>query len=90
MKWVEIYRGNDEHHFSELLALLNQKGIKAKSQIMRPDSRMAAMATVGSRYGSFWIGKEADRAEHSEKRYLVRVREKDFSYVHELEKGLSD
>ncbi len=89
MKWIEIYRGYDEHHFSELCALLNQEGIKNKTQITQPDSRMAAMATVGSRYGSFWIEKEADRAEQSEKLYLIRVPEEDFPIVHELEKELS-
>ncbi len=89
--YVELYRGNDEHHYEELCALLLQAKIKNRTQIARPDSKVAAMygsagaypGTPNTRYGymnqsSFFAEKELERTETADKLYTIHVREKDF------------
>ena len=96
-EYMELYRGNDEHRFEELCALLAGEHIKTKTQAARPDSKVAAMygaagsypGTPNTRQGyinqsSFWAEKELERTEEADKLYIIRIRTKDYAKVLDL------
>ena len=76
-KWVDLYRGYDEDRYEELCALLIRYDVPHRKQVARPDSKIAALSTVASRFGSYNLEKELTRTEQAPKLYVLRVKERD-------------
>jgi len=101
-KWIDLYRGYDEQRYTELCALLIRYDIKRRTQVARPDSKVAAMYGASGAYpgtpdntrqgyinqSSFWAQEELERTEKADKLYIIRVRTKDHARVQALIKEL--
>ena len=101
-KWVDLYRGYDEHRYQELCSMLVRWDVPHRKQTARPDSKVAAMygsagslpGTPNTRSGdinpsSFWAEAELERTEKAPKLYILRIKEKDVVRVRGYEAELN-
>ncbi len=84
-KWIDLYRGNDRRGYEELCSLLVRYDVPHRKQVAQPDSKIAVLSTVASRYGSYNLEKELTRTEQSQKLYVLRVKKQDLQKLRKSE-----
>lgn len=97
--WVELYRGKDEHTYSDLVALLIQAEIPYKASISQPGNKMATYSGAAGTHASnasmtrhgyinpaaFKAGMESLEQDETPKVYRVRIRACDRNLVKKLQ-----
>ncbi len=97
--WIELYRGKDEAHYSDLVALLTLHDIRHKAIVAQPGNKMATYSGASgtfagnpgmSRSGytnpaTLNAGRDSSKADDAPKVYTVRIRRIDRAKVKKLQ-----